>query len=152
MALATSPSTNSANWTFPGFDHGVLPDGNYTATIAAGSVLDIAGNQPLTDAVITFSFLDGDANHDNTINALDFNVLASNYGLAGRSYSQGDFNCDGSVNSSDFTVLATRFNFALAAPALGTVVTSSAMPRAASGALLFADSPVKDDDLPSQLA
>src|SRR5262249_21316648 len=69
----------------------------------------------------------GDANLDGNVNALDFNSLASNFGLLGRFWFHGDFNYDGTVNTIDFTVLATNFAKTVPAPAepLQSVVQSA---------------------------
>ena len=67
--------------TFPGYANGTLPDGDYTLTVSATGVSDLAGN-PLnggTNYTMTFYFLNGDANHDRHVNLLDFNILAGNF-------------------------------------------------------------------------
>jgi hypothetical protein len=51
----------------------------------------------------------GDANGDYTVNALDFNILATNFGRSGATWFQGDFNNDGNVNTADFSLLAANF-------------------------------------------
>jgi autotransporter-associated beta strand protein len=59
-------------------------------------------------ALITWA---GDANIDGSVNALDFNALAANYGTgSGKYWFEGDFDHDGDVDSSDFTALAQNFN------------------------------------------
>jgi hypothetical protein len=63
-----------------------------------------------------FSF-QGDANHDRSVNALDFNAVASNFGASNRGFAGGDFNLDGVTNAADFTLLASRFNQLFAGPA-----------------------------------
>lgn len=71
----------------------------------------------------------GDSNLDGTVNALDFNALASNYGASGSGvWTAGDFNYDGNVETTDFNLLAQNFNQVLAssAPALGTLVPEPA--------------------------
>jgi hypothetical protein len=82
----------------------------------------------------------GDANLDGVVNALDFNALASNFGInnGNQIWSLGDFNYDGLVNSADFGVVATNFNKSLPTPApvLGTLV-----PEPASLATLVALAP-----------
>jgi hypothetical protein len=91
-------------------------------------VKDDAGNALAQDATLDFFVLSGDANHDATVNALDFNALATHYGLAG-TFGQGDFNYDGTINTLDFNLLAMRFNSTvppLAAPALSTPTLFSA--------------------------
>jgi hypothetical protein len=75
----------------------------------------------------------GDANLDSVVNALDFNALASNYGLSSNSFwRQGDFSYDGVVNTMDFTMLAANFNRGTfsplgSSPALGAFVPEPAM-------------------------
>jgi len=62
-----------------------------------GVVADVGdGSAPFTQ---DFFFQMSDANHDRTVNALDFNVLAANFGKTGRTFSQGDFNFDGKAVS-----------------------------------------------------
>jgi autotransporter-associated beta strand protein len=83
-------------------------------------------------ALVTWS---GDANIDGTVNALDFNILATNFGAGPAAYwFQGDFDHNGLVNTLDFNALATNFNQtggiipgALpGAPALGALVPEPA--------------------------
>ena len=64
----------------------------------------------------------GDINLDGTVNALDFNALASNFGsVSGQFWSNGDVNYDGAVNTLDFDAVAMNFNRSLPSP-LGTLV------------------------------
>src|SRR5947208_279355 len=46
MSVQLDGANQRATWSFPGYTNGYLPDGNYTATIAAASVADLAGNSP----------------------------------------------------------------------------------------------------------
>jgi hypothetical protein len=94
-----------------------LPDGNYRARLPAGSVLDPSGNALLTDYVMDFFVLAGDANRDRAVNFDDLLVLAKNYNKAGATFAQGDFTGDGLVNFDDLLVLAKNYNKAL--PAAG---------------------------------
>ena len=41
--------------------------------------------------------------------AVDFGILATNFGTSGKYWNQGDFNYDGTVNSLDSNILATSF-------------------------------------------
>ena len=92
---------------------GALADGNYTATLPAGSVLDKAGNPLANPLSVNFKFLNGDANNDGRVNLEDFNILAANFGGTNKTFSQGDFNYDGRVNLNDFNILASRFGATL---------------------------------------
>jgi autotransporter-associated beta strand protein len=86
----------------------------------------------------------GDANLDGTVNALDFNAFATNYGQNNGSevWMQGDFNYDGIVNSQDFAILAANYGATLASSAAipddGMVAQSlgAVVPEPASLALL----------------
>jgi hypothetical protein len=72
---------------------------SYTLVYASGNVS------------ITGQALPGDANLDGVVNAIDFDILATNFSASGtNNWLAGDFSGDGSVNSSDFTLLAANFN------------------------------------------
>jgi hypothetical protein len=115
FALTALPGNAEFAFTYaPPAGAAILPDGNYRATIPAGSVADPAGNALASDLVVEFHVLAGDANRDQLVNLADFNVLAANFGQAGRTFSQGDFSYDGRVNLTDFNILAGRFGQAVA--------------------------------------
>ena len=82
--------------------------------------------------------LAADASLNKTVNALDFNALATNFGSITANWYQGDFNYDGRVNTADFTALALNFsaNLASAAP-LAAIETSTRPDPAASKVDLF---------------
>ena len=108
-------ATNTATFTFG--SGAVLPRGNYTAVLPAGSVEDAAGNELADDVTISFFVLPGDANRSRSVNLSDFTILANNFGrTSGATFGQGDFNYDGRVNLSDFTILANNFGNTLPAP------------------------------------
>jgi hypothetical protein len=92
-----------------------------------------------SDFEFDFFALGADANHDRSVNALDFNALASNFGIPNRTFAQGDFNYDGSVNTADFNALAAQFNKTLA-PAAQTAAVSAA--QAVTLPDLFSSEPV----------
>jgi uncharacterized delta-60 repeat protein len=93
----------------------ILPDGDYTTRAIAAGITNGTGQPMPADHVLDFFFLNGDANHDGSVNSDDFNILATNFGLSGKTLSQGNFDYDalGLVNSDDFNILAGRFGFAL---------------------------------------
>jgi hypothetical protein len=114
VSYAFNLGTNTATFAFAA---GALADGNYRATLNASMVADNSQNHLASNFVLDFFSLAGDANHDRTVNALDFNSLATHYGSAGPvSFSDADLNYDGSVNTADFDILAMQFGQSLAAP------------------------------------
>jgi lysophospholipase L1-like esterase len=115
MSISYNTTTDTAVFSMSGLSGGILPDGNYRATILASGVTDAQGNPMLEDYVTTLFFQMGDANHDARVNLEDFNILATNFGQDERDFTHGDFNYDGRVNLQDFNVLASRFGTALPA-------------------------------------
>src|SRR5581483_5309577 len=104
----------------------------------ANKTVGYADNTPAKQvtALVTWN---GDANIDGTVNALDFNALATNFGAGpGAYWFQGDFNHDGTVNTSDFTLMAANFGSAngIASALPGTPVLGSLVPEPASIAML----------------
>jgi hypothetical protein len=90
---------------------------------------------------LPFFILTADANRDRHVNALDFNILANNYGrTVGAALGTADFNYDHIVGTTDFDLLATRYNTYLAPP-------SGPSPAVASApASLFANTPIGEKD------
>jgi hypothetical protein len=69
--------------------------------------------------LVTGVALPGDVNLDGTVNAMDFNVIATDFGIpGGANWLQGDLSGDGVVNSTDFMILATHFGQSLPMPSL----------------------------------
>ncbi len=110
--VAYDPATRSATWSFAA----LLADGNYRATLPAGSVSDAGGNALASDYSFEFFALAGDANHDRTVDITDLGILATNWQGNGKTFSEGDFNYDGIVDISDLGILATSWQKTLAAP------------------------------------
>src|SRR6185295_12748063 len=107
-AMTFNSSAKVASFTFPGEPNFRVGDGSYTATLSG--VTDVAGNGLVGgNNVLNFFFLLGDANHDGTVNLIDFNTLAANFGQSGKDFSGGDFTYDGSVDLADFNLLAAHF-------------------------------------------
>jgi hypothetical protein len=116
FAISYDLSTNIATFTYTGSAGGiagVLPDGNYRATLLAAGVHTPNGNTLPADHVLNFHFLRGDANGDGTVNLQDFNILATNFGKSPRDFTQGDFNYDSFVNLQDVNILAIHFGTVL---------------------------------------
>ncbi len=122
LSLAFDAQTDTATLSYLGTAGGVagvLPDGNYRATLVAAGITAPGGNPMGADHVLNFFFLNGDATRDGRVNLSDFNVLASNFGQSPRTFSQGDFDYNGVVNLNDFNILAARFGQQLSPAARG---------------------------------
>jgi hypothetical protein len=99
-------STHTATFTIR-----TLPDGNYTASLSNAAAM-------IAEYDLPFFVLRADANRDRVVNALDFNIVASNFGATNQTLSTGDLNYDGSVDTADFTLLAQQFGASVPTPAL----------------------------------
>jgi uncharacterized delta-60 repeat protein len=136
-----------ATWVYGADPSSLLPDGNYRATLPAGSVQDAAGNPLAADFTIDFFVLAGDPNHDRKVDFSDLVVLAQNYNTpTGATFDKGDFNYDGQVDFADLVILAQRYGTTLAAPALSVpeAIAPVRPARAASLAKnLFSLQPIK---------
>ncbi len=118
FALVYDTQSDTAKFDYVGTNEiaGVLPRGNYRATLRAAGVATPNGAQLTMDHVVNFQFLPADADNNGVVNLVDFNLLAANFNLFPRTFSQGDFNYDGVVNLLDFNILAAHFNTVLASP------------------------------------
>ena len=88
--------------------------------------------------------LDGDANFDGTVNALDLSIVAANWLTAvGNGVPDGDFNSDGTVNALDLSMLATNWLSSSGGDVVAfqgalQAVNFNAIPEASSGFLIGA--------------
>jgi hypothetical protein len=120
-AVAYDPATRTVTFTLPPSGQQFLANGNYRATLAAGSVTDTSGIPLAAAFTADFFVLIGDINRDRAVNGTDFAILAGNFGKTGMTYAQGDLNGDGFVNGSDFALLAGNFGKAVPAPPAAAV-------------------------------
>lgn len=113
LALASyDAATFSARWVLPA----PLPDGNYRATLPAGSLSDACGAAICGDISFDFFCLAGDANRDRMVDITDLGLLAMNWQGADQAFSQGDFNYDGVVDITDLGILATNWQKSVLVP------------------------------------
>jgi len=113
-AVASYDATSrTASWSFPA----LLPDGNYRASLGAGSVNNTFGQSALgADLTFDFFVLAADANRDRKVDINDLAILAANWNGSGKVFSQGDFNYDGRVDAIDLGILSTRWQQVMSAP------------------------------------
>jgi hypothetical protein len=146
QSISYNGGTNVATLSFPGVSSfsgsSILPDGNYTATVTASGVTDIAGNPMAANHVVNFFVLAGDADRSKGVDLTDFTILAANFNGTGKNWSQGDFSYNGTVDLTDFTILARNFNTSLPAAPAAALAVAVAPPAPATLSNLFNDLPI----------
>jgi hypothetical protein len=131
ISMQYNSFANVATFTFPGLPNGVLPDGNYRATLAAGSFADEWGNAYPVAYDYNFFALAGDADHDRDVDVNDLGILATHWQKSPRAFSQGDFDYNGTVDVNDLGILASHWQQGLAPP-LAPASISGRSPRRAT--------------------
>jgi hypothetical protein len=108
--FAASTSGGVVTFTFPGYGSS-LPNGNYSATLAAANVSDVAGNALASSGTSDFFFMNADGDRSGKVAIEDFNILAANFGKSSQTFGQGnyDYSSDGTITINDFNLLATYF-------------------------------------------
>jgi len=159
MQVAFDPVALTATWTFPGLAGGVLPDGNYSLSLAAAAVTDAVGRALGADTTVGFHVLRGDANGDRAVNDLDlYRVWTESQRPAGQQAAAADLDGDGTVDAADLAIVAGHYLATLpgvgaAAPSVtGTVLGNGTAQRSrvASIGIVF-DAYVADSLDPSDL-
>ncbi len=136
-------STNTATFVFTDYANGTLAEGRYHAVLTGANITNSHGMPMQSDTLLDFSHFVGDADHNGTINTIDFMALANNFARPNPTFSQGDFNYDGVVNALDFNIIATRFGMTLA-------TSSAPVPSQVMGSLapdLFSNQMIQSADL-----
>lgn len=87
---------------------GLLDDGSYRLTVAAGGVVDNAGTPMARDYAFDFAINRADFDRSGSADFNDLLILAQHYAQAGN-FSAGDTNYDGVVNYDDLLALAQRY-------------------------------------------
>lgn len=112
IALSYNSTTNTATFTFPGFARGMLPVGNYQATILASNVADAGGVPLAANFSLDIAQLAGDWNLDGQRDVRDvFAMEGTMVNLNGYASTNnftnaqlivlGDVNDDQSLNNAD---------------------------------------------------
>ena len=106
-------------------------DGTHTAigyaeaASLSGAIPQTFGSVDGTAVLVRFTLM-GDADLNATVDTLDFNYLAANFGATSQAWLNGDFNYDGSVDTIDFNSLAANFGGALPGSSLGSLIPEPA--------------------------
>ena len=80
-----------------------------------------------SDWGFNFFSLRADADHSGSVDTNDFTRMAQNFNTTGSFWSQGDANYDDTVNALDFNIVAVNFGQSNPpAPALGALVPEPA--------------------------
>jgi hypothetical protein len=123
--LSYDANTNTATFSFTG----ILPNANYRATLLAAEITS-GGVSMAANHVLDFFFLNGDANHDRSVDVADLGILASNWQQSPRTFSQGnfDYSPDGLVDVADLGILASQWQQSLALPSAPAPASGRARP------------------------
>ncbi|MBA3480197.1 MAG: hypothetical protein H0T51_00145, partial [Pirellulales bacterium] len=145
MALNYDVGTNIASFTFPGYPDGVLPPGNYTATIAA-TLTDSFGNALVTETPFSFQVIgtaSADFDGDGDADGADFLAWQRGLGILSPdgTKTDGDADNDGDVDGDDLAVWRNQFESGVAifANAIAAAVVSAAEPTLTLGSALSAE-------------
>ncbi|HQY87512.1 MAG TPA: PQQ-dependent sugar dehydrogenase, partial [Tepidisphaeraceae bacterium] len=105
------PGTNIATFAYDG----ILPDGDYTATLDGTGITNIAQTPLGNDYVAEFFVLAGDLNRDRKVDFEDLLVVAQNYDESGQTFTGGnvDYSDDGKVDFSDLLIVAQHYGIDL---------------------------------------
>jgi hypothetical protein len=95
-----------------------------------------------SSSILLRNTLEGDANFDGAVTAIDFNLLAAHFGSAGARWTQGDFNYDELANTSDVDILAGNFDRSIPLAAESIMPEPSALPALLLGFLVLLRPPV----------
>jgi hypothetical protein len=119
-------ATNLATFTFPT----PLANGTYHGKLLTAGVTDAAGNAISSDGGFDFFVLAGDGNRSGTVEILDFNIIATNFGKSGKNFREGnyDYGADGKVDLLDFNILASNFGKQVTVPtAPASIIVETAL-------------------------
>ena len=153
-----SPAANIRKYLTSGYASGSWNGNGLSSGVAAGSlgatarVWDIQRPQPCsvlgggvfgglavdgTAVLVRYTYY-GDANIDGTVDTIDFNNLAANFGASNKSWLQGDFNYDGTADTIDFNLLASNFGQTLTADSPAEPADRALVPEPTTLAMLLA--------------
>jgi hypothetical protein len=127
VQVAYDPQSRTATFTFPGYPNGVLPDGDYEATILASRVADAAGNGLAGDFTTGFFVLAADATRDRGVNLADYFAIDRGRAMRLTGFANGDLNYSGGPpDADDYLVIDRAFLLREQAAAGGAGMASAA--------------------------
>jgi hypothetical protein len=115
LALSYDALSHIATYRFPGFAHGILPDGDYRATIRGADVADAAGNAMSAESILTCIVRRGDDDGNGVVDFGDYALIDFGFNNHLSGWGNGDFNGDGVVNFDDYSLIDFAFNQNVAA-------------------------------------
>jgi hypothetical protein len=110
--------TNTATFRFPTLPNGgALPNGVYKATLLAAGISGAGFGPMQANRELDFFFVNGDADHNGTVNVDDLNLLAGHWQQpSGATYGIGDLDYDGDVDANDLGILSLNWQYNLSGP------------------------------------
>jgi trimeric autotransporter adhesin len=89
---------------------GILPDGDYEASLVAASVQDVAGNGAVGSLLTSFFVLAGDWNRNREVDFADLLRVVQFYDLpSGQTWNTADFDYDGATTFSDLLIATQQY-------------------------------------------
>jgi hypothetical protein len=114
-------------------NNAALPNGRYRATLQTAGVADAWGIGMSKPFSFDFFFVNGDSNHDGTVDVADFKVFAAGYlQPTSGGYASADFNYDGVIDPLDLGILSTNWGYTLPRAAPLAPATSVTPPSSSS--------------------
>jgi len=114
-------SWNAAGLTSSTADGTQTALGFVEASDLGGAVPPVFGTVDSTAVLVRYTLM-GDADLNGSVDSVDFNFLAANFGASSQKWLEGDFNYDGAVDTVDFNSLAANFGAALPASSFGALI------------------------------
>jgi hypothetical protein len=71
---------------------------------------DFYGNGLSADVTFDFFFVQGDANHDHSVDFDDYVLIDFGFNTGAGGFANGDFNYDGSIDFDDYVLIDLAFN------------------------------------------
>ena len=140
------PNWRNKEWVIPSAFKGISPFTRHYSKL--GTTSDLWFDDLNVDGIVSTADVDtlihtifqteyGDSTLNGSVDTIDFNVLASNFGkTSGVGWASADFNGDGRCDTLDFNLLATHFGFHFTSDMLPGAGLGSVVPEPTSLASL----------------
>ena len=130
LDMVFDPLSTTATWSFSHLPGGRLPDGNYTATIAADDIVAPSGTPMTADYTFEFHSFFGDVDGDRDVDFADLFRFRKTYQKTSTDVgfdSRFDIDADGNIDEADLMAFRQNYLKALSpTPPLGSPIETTA--------------------------